>query len=311
MVRYLATYTDTDKWETLKDGDVRSVLEVIEGLEFLSEEPTLENIYNFKQTEKAHFEAISELDADDRLVLEEMINKVIFQSYRANHNNYTRWLFALERATDLKIEDDISKVNVVVNKAQKLMDNFAATGDADVYSEQLEEVLNELDTVWADVQSELDHLSPCWLAFFEENVERKRNVIVRHMEHFRENGFGFWLESIRAEREWSLAKAEKETGVSASYIHRLEKGHRGVPSFGKLRELASGYDVSFETVIAMATDGVKELDEYIEDGIFEMNDMVVSPKVQYDLAEMIRALKSDDMVSAHLKLDDIARQIHG
>lgn len=311
MVRYLATYTDIDKWETLKDSNVKDVLDVIESVEKISQEPTLDNIKELKAVEKTHLKAIAELDADDRHVLEEIINKVIFQSYRANYSNYTRWLFTLERASDMGVSKELERVNVVVDEAQDLMDNFAATGDAATYAEQLQNVLTAFDDEWDSVRADIGHLSPCWLAFFDVNVERKRKVIVRHMTHFSNNAFGKWLEAIRFEREWSLAKAETETGVSASYIHRMEKGRRGVPSFGKLRELASGYDVSFETVIAMATDGVKEVDEFIEEGIFNINNASVSPKLQYDIAEMFRSLNSDDMVSAHQKLDAIARQIHG
>lgn len=311
MVRYLATYTDMDKWETLKDSNIKDVQGVIDSVEQLSQEPTLDNIKELKAIEKGHLKAIKAMDSDDRAVLEEMINKILFQSYRANYGNYTRWLFTLERAIDIGVSKEIGRVNAVIDDAQELMDNFAATGDAETYAEQLTTILETLDETWDAVQSDITHLSPCWLAFFELNVERKRKVIVRHMTHFSNNAFGKWLESIRAEREWSLVKAEKETGVSASYIHRMEKGRRGVPSFGKLRELASGYDVSFETVIAMALDGVKEIDEFIEDGLFEINGQAVSPKLQYDLAEMFRALNSDDVVSAHQKLDLIARQIHG
>lgn len=309
-VRYLERLTNQEKWDVLKRSDVKAVMPVIESLEYLSEHSTLDNIDVFKQVEQRHLTEISELDVDDRHVLEETINRVLFQSYRVNTSNYTRWMFTLERAKDMKVLDEMAKVNSVVVKAQEIMDTFASETDAESYLESLAKVLYDLDVVWTSVSKEINHLSPCWQTFFEVNVDRKRLAIQRHKRHFTENTFGKWLESIRREREWSLAKAEKKTGVSASYIHRMENGRRGVPSFGKLRELASGYDIPFDRVVAMVTDGVKEVEGFIEDGIFKINNEDVSPKVQYDIAEMLHSLKTDDMVSAHEKLDEIARQIH-
>ena len=62
---------------------------------------------------------------------------------------------------------------------------------------------------------------------------------------------GEQLEQARASRNWSLRRAEKESGVSNGYISQIEHG-QVEPSPDVLRRLGQAYGIPFEVLMVAA-----------------------------------------------------------
>lgn len=60
---------------------------------------------------------------------------------------------------------------------------------------------------------------------------------------------GEFLLKLRLKKGWSLCDLEKETGFTASYLHRLEKGVRKNPTVTIVHALAKAYSVEVATLI--------------------------------------------------------------
>lgn len=300
MSKYLDIYNLNEKWETFKNSNVHTVLPLIDEVERLTQTPTEEQIKIVRQLEHKYQHDIKELEDEDQYVLEDMITRVLYQAYLQVKDSYTRWNFTLERASDKGFENDFEQVDGVILEAQESMRQYSSSGNSpEEYAEEQKTFLNKLDTLWENAESKLKrHASAFYQEFLTRQVQRKREVIQRHIEHFQDNTFGEWMRSMREEKGWSLARAAEVTGVSSSYLHRIERGTRGVPSVKKLEQLAKGYDIPHSEVIIMASGEVKPVDTYIQEGAFQLKGNLADKKQKHAIAELIRMVVEDEMEEA-------------
>lgn len=64
--------------------------------------------------------------------------------------------------------------------------------------------------------------------------------------------FGAFLRRIREEARLSLREAEKQIGISNSYLYQIERGERGAPKLEVLRKMAVAYKVPYESILSAA-----------------------------------------------------------
>jgi len=85
-----------------------------------------------------------------------------------------------------------------------------------------------------------------------EKFKRKIKIFEKRLERKVSENFGSMLRHLREERGLSLAELGEITGVSASYINRIELGERNAPSYPIIEKLAKGLDVSISTLMNAA-----------------------------------------------------------
>lgn len=311
MIRYLPTYTAEEKWSVLKESDVRDVQPVIEGLELLRERQqdtdfSFDDVRDFKAIEKEHLEDIQALNDEDQEVLETSIQKTLYKSERLLYKHPSHLFFVMNRAEDFGVFDAIEPMLLLIEKAKKVMTQLALFNGADHYTEQLNNLLEEWDETWPDVKTDIEHLSPTTVQFFETAFnQRQREKVLRCKEHFSENVFGKWLLTLRNERGWSLAKAEKASGLSKQSIAALEKGQNDRLNVTQLMRLADVYDLSFGTMFSMAKENVSSVQALLGDAVYNINDQSVSSKQRDEIVQLFEHISNDDMVAAHQTLDEI------
>lgn len=312
MTKYLKVYTLLERWETFKESDVSYIKNLIDAIETMSQNPTNETISKVRELENYYEYEISELDIDDREVLEDMITRLLYQSQQLTKNRLTRWEFTLQRASDKGISRYFEALDDIINKSEKEMKEFSSSGSSPKeYVKKQAGYLDDLNEAWGRAEqaiSENIKISPFYSKYFDIQVHKKRGVIERHIEYFQDNTFGEWLAGIRKEKGWSLAKAAEVTGVSSSYIHRIERGTRGVPSVSKLEQLASGYDIPTSEMVTMASGGIQSVDEFIEGGAFLVNGGIAKDSHKAMLAELIR-LTIDGSREEAIEQLDIVRNV--
>ena len=92
-----------------------------------------------------------------------------------------------------------------------------------------------------------------------EKFKRKIKIFEKRLERKVSENFGSMLRHLREERGLSLAELGEITGVSASYINRIELGERKAPSYPIIEKLARGLNISTSSL--MSTAGVSDSDK--------------------------------------------------
>lgn len=306
-VRYLKTYNDLEKWQVLKGADVRDVLPVIEILDnmFYNHEYTLDHILEYKQIEQEHLEQIEALDSDDRAVLEEMANKILYQTYRKINQYYTKWLFVLERAEDMGVSDTMQWVDSKVTSFLGTLDRIYEENDKFLMEDYIRDY-GTFQNEWDDKKLELEHLSPTWIEFFNQAFDEQLDRLFKHINYYENNVFGQWLASIRYEREWSLSKAQEVLNVPSSYIRSLENRTYSKLQPYLLRCMARGYNIPYYVMIQMAYGELDTIKQLVENGSYLVQGEMVTPKQRYEIVEIFDEFTHNEMVYAHQALDRLS-----
>lgn len=311
MAKYLKGYTLTEEWETLKKKDVSDVLPLINAVEELSTNPSERNIQIVKQLEDSLKEEVMNLEKEDRDVLEAMLVRILYQAGNVVNNGLKRWDFTMLRAKDKGLEEEFFRLNDAIMKSEELAESYQSSGSSNkAYINQQQEFLELVDNAWADANSHIEknnYISKYYNTFFEKQVDRKRKVIKRQIKHFDDNTFGEWIHNLRNSKGWSLAVAGEETGVSPSYIHRIEKGVRNVPSVTKLEQLAKGFGVPSGEMISMASGGIQPISAYIEQGAYTIDNKLATTEQKENISELIQLILEKDKNGAVEQLDNLLR----
>lgn len=125
-------------------------------------------------------------------------------------------------------------------------------------------------------------------------LERKVKTITNRLERAVFSGFGSIIKNRREELKLSLKQIEEQTGISPSYINRIEKGQRKAPSYRIIEQLAKALDlpVSKLTNIAEAPvqNEVPTLEELILTSQFTVNGKRASKQSKEKVVEFIKKL---------------------
>src|SRR5699024_6877021 len=132
----------------------------------------LDHILEYKQIEQEHLEQIEALDSDDRAVLEEMANKILYQTYRKINQYYTKWLFVLERAEDMGVSDTMQWVDSKVTSFLGTLDRIYEENDKFLMEDYIRDY-GTFQNEWDDKKLELEHLSPTWIEFFNQAFDEQ------------------------------------------------------------------------------------------------------------------------------------------
>ena len=78
----------------------------------------------------------------------------------------------------------------------------------------------------------------------KKEFAKRLRLFKNRIEKTIDEGIGSWIRQIRMAKGYSLKELERITGVTASYIHRIETGTRKTPSVEYLEKLAVGLGVN-------------------------------------------------------------------
>lgn len=88
--------------------------------------------------------------------------------------------------------------------------------------------------------------------------ERKLRVYENRLSRAIDSKFGPLLRELRKQRGFSLAELQDKTGISASYLNRMENGERKTPSVSIIETLANALQVDKNLLISAANDSVSK-----------------------------------------------------
>ncbi|ADU31007.1 helix-turn-helix domain-containing protein [Evansella cellulosilytica] len=117
--------------------------------------------------------------------------------------------------------------------------------------------------------------------------------------------FGLYLKSLRIEKNLTMRELDKRSGVSHSYISKMESGQKGIPSPDILRKLAEPLSVRYQKLMIKA--GHFSEDEYTSINDYEarieeldtklenvLDDLSTNGEFYYVLIEDLIPIFNDD-----------------
>lgn len=97
--------------------------------------------------------------------------------------------------------------------------------------------------------------------------------------------FGLCIKKRRDEKGYSLSEMENLTGVSASYINRLEKGERKAPSLPIMQSIGKVLGIDIPVLLNLATpsetdEDINEIRDIFVENDFRMNDIFATTPIK-------------------------------
>lgn len=129
---------------------------------------------------------------------------------------------------------------------------------------------NETDENVEEIQDALDN------ALLPENVKaaitKKVRVLRNRVERRLTNQLGETVRTLRDNAHLSLRELESLTGVTASYINRIESGHKTAPSIAVVKQLSQGLDFDLFSIYTSKKTKYKNLNDIILKSSYQLTD---------------------------------------
>lgn len=151
--------------------------------------------------------------------------------FRRKSTNLTKW--------DIFV-DDMSRLDGV-EELNELIKELNEKKDEDVTKEEISDLENKYASVLGLIHEKLNHYDRD-VAINE--INKKIKLFENRLDRCIEVDFGKWIKELRNEKGLSLKQLENISGVTSSYIHRIENGARRRPSVGIAEKLAKALEVN-------------------------------------------------------------------
>lgn len=111
---------------------------------------------------------------------------------------------------------------------------------------------------------------------------------------------GVRLKYFRERKKFSLHDLERKTGISASYLNRLENGYRKAPSFPILQLIADSLEVPlFELLnFPKPSEVLQSVGEMLLMNDYKVNGRIASSKLKNALTELVDIVLNADFDAA-------------
>lgn len=218
--------------ETLKINNKQELTTIVEKLESIKNEGgeiTLEQINDINKYINENNDLM--LDSSFEYFIKTKIQKLKQYVMKSTTERVTKWdVFSYDMHEIEGIEPIIALVDFIDEKK-----------DVEITDEEL----NELETMY---KKALPVIHEKLSVFDRERAIREFNKKIKlfknRLSRVVENDFGSWIKQLRKAKGYSLKDLENASGVTASYIHRLESGSRKTPSIPVTENLALALGVS-------------------------------------------------------------------
>lgn len=260
-------------------------------MNYLDELTKLENKPNLTNYEIEQFEyAIKnkEFDAKMEQYIKNRITKLKSKLVGAN---YTKW--------DLFIHD-MEKIEGIDN-VLSFLKRIDECKDETIDKKTLKELEHEYSTNILPTLHDQEKVSQYYRDLCIREINKKIKVFQNRIDRFINPEFGKRIRELREEQKMSLKDLEFVSGVTSSYIHRIENGLRK-PSVEKIEKLADALHADFKELLDLLNIGFileenkeEELLDIIKRNSFVINGEKLSKEKNQILEKIIEAILINDV----------------
>lgn len=146
--------------------------------------------------------------------------------------------------------------------------------------------------------------------FIKNKLKRKARLLENRINRAISGDFADYVRRLRKEKSYSLKDVERMTGISQSYVNRIEKAERKAPSYPIIEKLAKAYDVPVEDLLSIAgvandNANVQGIAQLIYSNPITINGSMVSTKQKEAIVELIETMESAEWNGETKHLDTI------
>lgn len=135
------------------------------------------------------------------------------------------------------------------------------------------------------------------LRFIKNKLKRKARLIENRISRSLSGEFADYVKKLRKDQGFSLKDVERMTGISVSYVNRIEKGERKAPSYPIIEKMATAYGVPVGDLLQIAGVANDELNiqgvpQLIYSNPFTINGSMTSTKQKEAIVELLETMDS-------------------
>ena len=234
---------------------------------------TLQDVKDFEKE-------IRNLDIDEKM-MNYIKSKILKLKVKCNSGS-KKWDLFLNEISELENIDELIEYLL---KLDELKDEY-------LDKEVLDELENTYSRIILPILHDTSRISKYYRDLCIKEVNKKLKVFHNRIERTINPEFGKKIKELREAKGMSLKDLEHVSGVTSSYVHRIEKGLRK-PSVEKIEKLADALDADFKELLDLLNIG------------FILDDKV-EKKEDLDLLKIIR---NDKLIIGDKKLEKSKQQL--
>lgn len=150
-----------------------------------------------------------------------------------------------------------------------------------ITKEELDIINSMYDSI--RMSNALNLLSPFDKAKAQTEIDKKIRLFRKKLNRVIDQDFGSWIKQLRKEKGYSLKDLENVSGVTASYIHRIETGARKSPSVPIAESLAKALGVNpdefFKKLNLLSESNSNEEATYSLTDLLSLNNFTINGKL--------------------------------
>jgi len=187
----------------------------------------------------------------------------------------------------IKLQPTIRELKNKIKDSKDRLEEANKEDASDDVKTEYKNRIKELEKELEEVSEPLDTIV--------NGLHRKIKTLINRIDRSVFSGFGSVIRNRREELGYSLKKIEELTGISPSYINRIEKGQRKAPSYRIIEQLAKALDLPVSKLINVAEVEVQEevpsLEEMLLTSQYTLNGKRVSKQSKEKMVEFIKKIQ--------------------
>lgn len=199
-----------------------------------------------------------------------------------------------------KIEDSEGK------ETQEKVDELnALIAELELTEEEAQQIFSNFSKGVVAFKSSTDSLR-----FIKNKLKRKTRLMENRINRSLSGEFADYVKKLRKDQGFSLKDVERMTGISVSYVNRIEKGERKAPSYPIIEKLARAYGVPVGDLLHIAgvandESNVQGVAQLIYSNPFTINGSMTSTKQKEAIVELLETMDSVEWNDETKHLDTI------
>lgn len=267
---------------------------------------------------------IDDLNEEDKELIERLYHFANFSARRATNSGLTKWEFFVETVNKNGWTPVMEMIDLL-NENDKRFDEIRAGGQGvseKALLEQQQKDKEDLEKLEQMLDKEVmpwvkKNLSTYYQDMVSRTMQTRLRTISARLKRNTDLAFSEWLRNTRKEKKMTLQEVAEASDTSISYIQRLEKGRRRVPSLPIIQNIADALNVPHQEVMDIIS-GKNNTEEAVSflDIVRQRNYTIKGQEIGYEQRELLEkmlraALNYNDKseVDNLIELPNIAREL--
>lgn len=314
-----------ERYILFKDNNTnQQIADLLDLMEHIEENPSSQGIKALKGAKKSAQEQINDLSEEDKELIERLYNLVLFNAKKNEDKGFTKWDFFIETSE----RNDWKPVHKMIEYLKENDERFEELrfGEKEVSEkvllvqqqkdkedlEALENMLENEVLPWAS-----ENVSLYYQDMIERTLRTKLRIIQNRLKRNTDLAFSEWLRNTRKEKKMTLQEVADKSDTSVSYIQRLEKGKRKLPSLPIVQSIADALGAPRHevlTIVSGESDDSKPtpIFDVVRQGNYLLKGQEVESEQRKLLEELLRAALNENEKSEMdniIELPNIARRL--